>query len=370
MKIVIAIEAVVVVALLIIATLLCVNLATTAPQSATLENQEQAQVQQAGPGDAQSTDKGQSAGSEETPEGTIPTEMESTQSGTVETEPTWLHHEPGREILAEQYFVYDVENSSFVTISGNLDERIYPASVTKLFTCYVALQYLEPEEVITVGDELDFVVYGSSVADLREGDKLTVSQLVEAMLLPSGNDAAYVLAVNAGRRICGDSSAGMYWAVEVFMNEMNKQVKEVGMTGTHFANPDGIHSDSHYTTFGDLAVLAAMSIKDDTIMKNAVIAEDTVTFIERGAYRGSGDEENTGDTVKWKNTNELINPASEYYCPYATGLKTGQTPYAGSCLLSSFEYEGKSYIIGVFKCPEKEDRFDDTLQLFNETIAY
>ena len=118
-------------------------------------------------------------------------------------------------------------------------------------------------------------------------------------------------------------------------------------------------------------MLAAMSIKDPTIMKNAVIANDSVTFIERGPLVGEYDpeNENLGDTVKWKNTNELINPTSKYYCPYATGLKTGQTPYAGSCLLSSFHYEGKTYVIGVFGCPEKEDRFDDTLQLFNETIG-
>ena len=351
MKKVIAVEVLVLVILLAVAVYMCVNVLKSPVPS--LEETE-GEVMLAGPGE------------------TIPEETTAAaQETTVVTEPTWLKHEPGREILAKQYFVYDVDAKSFLTISGAKDEIIYPASVTKLFTCYVALQYLEPEEILTVGDEMDFVVYGSSVADLRRGDKVTVSQLVEAMLLPSGNDAAYVLAVNAGRRICGDRSAGVYYAVDAFMKEMNDQVKEVGMVGTHFANPDGIHSDSHYTTFGDLAVLAAMSIKDETIMKNARIANDSVTFIERGALVGEYDpeNENLGDTLKWKNTNEIINPDSKYYCPYATGLKTGQTPYAGSCLLSSFHYEGKSYIIGVFGCPEKEDRFDDTLQLFNETVV-
>ena len=351
MKAIIAVETVVLAVLLAIAVILCVNI-TSVPEAPVLTGP---QLQQAGPGEVE-TD--------------IPTEPLTTMP--EETEPTWLVHEPGRELLASQYFVYDVNEEEFVTISGAKDEIIYPASVTKLFTCYVALQYLEPEEVLTVGDEMEFVVYGSSVADLREGDKLTVSQLVEAMLLPSGNDAAYVLAVNAGRRILNDKNADFMYANTVFMAEMNEQVEELGMVNTHFANPDGIHSTDHFTCFSDLATLAAMSIKDPTIMKNAVIANDTVTFIQRGTLVGEYDpeNENLGDTVKWKNTNELINPNSKYYCPYATGLKTGQTPYAGSCLLSSFEYEGKSYIIGVFGCPEKDDRFDDTLQLFNETIAY
>ena len=346
MKKLIAVEVVVLLVLLVIAVSMCIKLVNN---PASVETPTEKPAVQAGPGET-----------------TIPEET------TQETEPapTWLVHEEGRQLLAKQYFVYDVNEEKFVTVSGDLTERIYPASVTKLFTCYVALQYLEPEEVLTVGNEMKMVVLGSSVADLREGDKLTVSQLVEAMLLPSGNDAAHVLAVNAGRRICGDPYAGHYYAVEAFMNEMNRQLTLIGMNGTHFANPDGIHSEDHYTTFQDLAVLAAMSIKDETIMKNAVIANDTVTFVERGPLVGEYDpeNENLGDTVKWKNTNELINPNSKYYCPYATGLKTGQTPYAGSCLLSSFDYEGKQYIIGVFGCPEKEDRFDDTLQLFNETI--
>lgn len=350
MKKLIAVEVLVLVVLLAVAVFMCVNIL----KSPVPEEEDLPPVALAGPGET-----------------TIPEETTTEAEVVIETEPTWLVHEPGRELLAKQYFVYDVAAKSFLTISGEEDEIIYPASVTKLFTCYVALQYLEPEEVLTVGDEMDFVVYGSSVADLRKGDKLTVSQLVEAMLLPSGNDAAYVLAVNAGRRICGDRSAGIYYAVDVFMQEMNKQVKEVGMNGTNFANPDGIHSDKHYTTFGDLAVLAAMSIKDETIMKNAIIANDSVSFIERGPLTGDEDpeNENLGDVLTWKNTNALINKESEYYCPYATGLKTGQTPYAGSCLLSSFHYEGKTYIIGVFGCPEKEDRFDDTLQLFNETVV-
>ena len=348
MKKLIAVEVLVLVILLAVAVYMCVNVLKSP-----LPEEEEPPVVLAGPGET-----------------TIPEET-TTEETFIETEPTWLKHEPGREILAKQYFVYDVEQEEFLTISGAEDEIIYPASVTKLFTCYVALQYLEPEEVLTVGDEMDFVVYGSSVADLRKGDKLTVSQLVEAMLLPSGNDAAYVLAVNAGRRILSDKTANFILANTAFMEEMNNQVKEVGMVGTHFANPDGIHSDSHYTTFGDLAVLAAMSIKDPTIMKNAVIANDSVSFIERGALVGEYDpeNENLGDVLTWKNTNEIINPNSKYYCPYATGLKTGQTPYAGSCLLSSFSYEGKDYIIGVFGCPEKEDRFDDTLQLFNENIV-
>ncbi len=297
-----------------------------------------------------------------------------TTEETTEPKPTWMTLPANRKILAKQYFVYDVSADKFITISGNQNDKIYPASVTKLFTCYVALQFLQPETQIKVGNELDLVRAGSSVAELRKGDVLTVSQLVEAMLLPSGNDAAYVLAYNAGKQLANTTDVSE--CVNAFMTEMNNQAKRVGMTGANFANPDGIHRDNHYMTFRDLAILGKLSVSDDTIMKNAVIASEVVKFIQRGAAVDNSDqhyysktEELDQDTVKWKNTNELIDPASAYYCPYATGLKTGQTPSAGSCLLSSFTYEGKTYIIGVFGCPETPDRFEDTLQLFNETIS-
>lgn len=272
----------------------------------------------------------------------------------TEPEPTWMTFPQEREILAQQYFVYSCDEEAFPIISGDIDERIYPASVTKLFTAYIAMQYLEPTDTVVAGDALELVAPGSSVAEIQEGDELTVEMLVEAMLLPSGNDAAYILAAEAGRVMDGKPDENASTAAKSFVAEMNKQAKELGMTGTNFANPDGIHRETHYTTFKDLSIMGALAMENETIMKYAVTSHKDV---ELG-----------GKEVQWKNTNELIVPESQYYCPYAVGLKTGQTPYAGSCLLSAFEYEGESFIIGVFGCPETEDRFADTLQLFNETL--
>ncbi len=289
---------------------------------------------------------------------TQPTEQ--TTEATTEPQPTWMTFPEGRELLAQQYFVYDCAEEKFLTISGEESERIYPASVTKLFTAYVAMQYLEPDELIIAGNELDHVVWGSSVAGINKGDVLSAEQLVEAMLLPSGNDAAYVLARAAGRKIMGNGSyqyqGNLPIEVGVFMQEMNAHAQRMGMTGTHFSNPDGIHNDEHYTTFADLALLGKLSLENPTVLKYAQVSKQTVTLSE-GA-----------EPAEWKNTNALIDPESEYYCPYAIGLKTGQTPRAGSCLLSAFDYEGRKLIIGVFGCPEVEDRFADTLQLFTETI--
>lgn len=275
---------------------------------------------------------------------------------TTEPAPTWMTFPADRQLTAKQAFVYDVTSGEFTFLLGGKTDRVYPASITKLFTAYVALQFLQPEQVITAGDVLELVGAGSSVAEIEKGNALTVGMLVQAMMLPSGNDAAYILADAAGRIIAGYDNISAWDAVKTFMKEVNGQARALGCTGTNFTNPDGYHSADHYTTFADLAKISEKVLENDVIMYNTRMSHETVKF-------------QTGEKKLWENTNQLVVSASPYYCPYATGLKTGQTPSAGSCLLSSFEYEGRKWVIGVFGCPEIEDRFEDTLQLFNEAIG-
>ena len=273
---------------------------------------------------------------------------------TTEPAPTWMTVPKDWELTAQQAFVYDVTAGEFTFLKGKENDRVFPASITKLMTAYVALQFLQPEEQITAGDVLELVGAGSSVAEIEKGDTLTVEKLVEAMLLPSGNDAAYILADAAGRAISGYDSISAWDAVAAFLKEMNGQARSLGMTGTNFTNPDGYHSADHYTTFSDLVKMGKKVLENQTVMKYAAVSEETVTL--------------GGEEKKWENTNELVKPTSKYYCPIATGLKTGQTPSAGSCLLSSFAYEGRQWIIGVFGCPQKDDRFDDTLWLLDKAL--
>ena len=159
----------------------------------------------------------------------------------VETTPptpiTWMQPPVDRALTAQQYFVYNCESGEFVTISGELTEKIYPASITKLFTAYVAMQFLSPTEEIAAGNELELVIYNSSVAELKQGDKLSAERLVEAMLLPSGNDAAYVLATHVGRKLLGDTGASATAASSKFVEEMNRQAKLLGLENSNFANP-------------------------------------------------------------------------------------------------------------------------------------
>ena len=176
------------------------------------------------------------------------------------------------------------------------------------------------------------------------------------MMLPSGNDAACVLSVACGRALAGDPDLPPQEAASRFMAEMNSKAKSVGLSGTHFVTPDGMHDDNHYTTIADLVTLGKLALNSSTISKYAQTTRETVTL-------------ESGNQLTWKNTNLLIQSGSEYYCPHAIGLKTGYTDTAGNCLLSAFRYEGHNLLIGVFGSANRNNRFADTLQLFNEAMG-
>ncbi len=253
------------------------------------------------------------------------------------------------EVNAHHAFVYDTAIGA-VFAKGGMEERIYPASITKLYTAYVALQYLSLDEVITAGDELDLVKPGSSVAYIRKGHALTAEMLVQAMLLPSGNDAAYVLAAGAGKVILGDNSASAKDAVDAFVTAMNRHAAEDGLKGTHFVTPDGFHEDEHYTTMADLLQVANLAISNDTILKYAGMQSARVVYA-------------SGETNNWTNTNQLLNPDSRYFRPQAVGLKTGHTGEAGYCLLTAERRGERLIIVGVFGCSYADARFSNTVSL-------
>ncbi len=258
------------------------------------------------------------------------------------------------KINAKQAFVCDSAISS-VFAKGNMDARLYPASITKLYTAYVALQYVSPEEKITAGDELSLVQAGSSVAYIRKGHTLTAEMLVQGMLLPSGNDAAYILAAAAGRAILENPSAAAREAVDAFVEAMNSHAAADGLTGTHFSVPDGFHEDDHYTTMRDLLKVAQLVSKNQLIMRYTGMQSARVVYA-------------SGETNNWTNTNQLLNPASRYYRPHTLGLKTGHTSQAGYCLLTLEKRGDRLILVGVFGCSYSEGRFADTVSIL-ESLA-
>ena len=258
--------------------------------------------------------------------------------------------ELAQNMEARQILVYDTNRDMILytkTVEGG---KLFPASITKLFSTYVALQYLDPDAVITAGDELDLVHAGSSVAYVGKGHQLSVKMLVEGMLLPSGNDAAMVLAAAAGRVIANDATLPAADAVQEFVDEMNRQAEALGFEKTHFSNPDGWHIGSHYTCVNDLARIAGLALENDTIRSYMGLHEDDTHF-------------NSGQHIIWENTNLLLDPEGAYYHDDAVGMKTGYTRPAGYCLMSAFTFDEGEIVVGIFGYTSKDARFDDAVIL-------
>lgn len=290
------------------------------------------------------------------PPETEPTEPEPTEPPFVlETQDSWSEFLYGRTITAGEYFVYDLDADRFVVRTGGLEDKLYPASITKLYTAYVALQYLDPQEEVTVGNEIGLIDADSSVAELQVYDELTVEQLIAAMLLPSGNDAAQTVAVAAGRKLAEDPDLDVWSAISRFVKQMNEDAPALGLTGSHFVTVDGMHDSRHYISMQDMVTIGRLALSHDVIAGCASIQEQTVSL-------------SNGRTLEWENTNLLTHEDSRYFCGYITGLKTGFTTPAGYCLLSSAEVNGRHLLIGVFECEYKEDRFADVLLLFMRTL--
>ena len=269
----------------------------------------------------------------------------------VPEEPTEaVHWQAAEELDGSHIFVYDCDDEKMRYCSTDPRAKLYPASITKLFSAWVALQYLPPEEQLQAGKELGLLQPGSSTAYIAYGSVLTAQMLVEGMLLPSGNDAAYVLAAGAGRVIAEEEKLSAARAVECFVEEMNRQAELLGLKGTHFENPDGYHAEGHYTCPEDLAVMGTLALQNPIIARYARCSSDSVRFA-------------SGETCTWRNTNRLLNPESEYYCPAALGLKTGYTRQAGYCLLSAFETEDGSLLVGIFGAEEKLSRYENAVKL-------
>ena len=267
-------------------------------------------------------------------------------------DPTYSQEDLG--LVADQAFVYDVTNDQYVYLLGQANDWVFPASTTKVFNAWVALQYLAPDDIITAGEEITFIEDMASVAELRQGDACSVADMIKCMLLPSGCDAAYTLAATTGRVIANDPSMGARAAVEVFVEEMNRQAKLLGMVNTHFVTPDGYHRSDHFISLDAFVKIGILCLENETIMAATQTYACDIHF-------------KNGRTMTMVNLNEVINPNSIYYRSACIGLKTGRTDAAGSCMLAAYrdEDDDRILLIGVFGCPAKDDRYGTANTLFD-----
>lgn len=261
-------------------------------------------------------------------------------------------------MAAKNAFIYDCSTDTYLFTKGELTKKLYPASITKLFTAYLVLQHLELSREVTAGSILTTVPDDSSMIFLKKGDTLTVEQLLYGTLLCSGGDAARVLAAEAGRVIAGDPNLSDSKAMDAFMAEMNTQAESLGMVNSHFVTPDGYHDKNHYSCMADLLIIGKLCLQQEQLMKIV----QTVSM----------ESPLKNKKPIWNNTNSLLLPESPFYRPEAVGMKTGYTSKAGRCLLSAFLVDGNYVLVGAFGCPDPKftyiPHFQDTCYLFDTYI--
>lgn len=258
-------------------------------------------------------------------------------------------------IRSEYAIVYDVEANE-VLYAKNAEEKCYPASTTKILTSSVVLNNMPSDHVFTVGNELDMVNAGSSLAMISKGQQLDTGMIIDGLMLPSGNDAAYCAAANVGRALAKDDMLSPASAVQTFVDEMNHTAKLLGCENTHFANPDGFHDDDHYTTVKDMLRITMYAENFHRLMEAAGTANKYVTLL-------------SGEGISWENSNRLIQTYSDIYYMYATGMKTGMTDQAGYCVVATAERFDHQIICIVFGASASDIRWNDTIALLDAAFV-
>ena len=250
--------------------------------------------------------------------------------------------------------VYDLTSDTLL-FAQNIDEKLYPASLTKVMTCLLTMEMQSDlDQIVTVtADGLKGMEPGGSNVALKVGEQMSVRDLLYCLMVKSGNDSASTLAVyNSG-------------SIEAFVEVMNRRAQELGCTGTNFVNPHGLHHDDHYTTARDMAKILKEAMKYPIFEEIFTTKEYTVPAT------------NLSEARELKTTNFLIR--SNGY-PVVTdsrvlGGKTGNTSKAGRCLCTLAEKDGMRLLTVVLGAKatygadgysfQRYGNFEETISLLN-----
>lgn len=232
------------------------------------------------------------------------------------------------------------EASNEVLYSKNAFVQLHPASLTKVMTALVALKYGNLDDELVASSNVEITESGATLVGIKPGDKMTLSQALYCLLIPSGNDAAIMIAEHIGG------------SVESFCDMMNKEAQAIGATGCHFVNPHGLTDEAHYVTAYDIYLIFREAMKYDAFVE--VISTPVYTTVYY-------DREGMPKEYTCENTNYYLNGNKQ--APQGVtviGGKTGTTNAAKSCLvLLSKDTSANPYISVIMKCDERGILYDE-----------
>ena len=234
--------------------------------------------------------------------------------------------------------------SGRVLFRKNAGERMYPASTTKIMTLMLALESGIPMDTpVIIPQQAAQIPRDSTLVPVFPGDQMTFGDLLYGFMLTSGNDGANAVAVLVGG------------SVEAFVQRMNNRAAELGCTNTHFVNPHGYHDVNHYTTAEDLAIITQAALEYEQFRQIVSCQSYTLTIVRNGETLNP----------RRANTNLLLNKESNYFYENCIGVKTGTHSMAGNCFVGATERDGVRLISVVLNCPEPNQKWVDSIRLFN-----
>ncbi len=219
-------------------------------------------------------------------------------------------------------------------VSKNAAERVYPASLTKLMTALLLSKYRTPDQEIRYGGAA--ALQEPVKLDLPPGSRLTAEGAMDAMLIGSANDVAYAIATDVGG------------SIQVFTSFMNSRAKVLGLHGTHFVNPHGLHDGNHYSTARDISKLFLAAMEDPWIAESLGKKDAEIEVFAPPPSQGDA-----GESYTVANTNPLLGLDG------CVAGKTGFTTAAGRCLAAMFERDGKRLAVIVLGSPSEEALLTD-----------
>lgn len=200
---------------------------------------------------------------------------------------------------AEGAALLDID-TGIMLYGKNADERLYPASMTKVMTLLVACENGRLDDIVTVSENaVNEIPWDSSKADLAVGEEISLQDLLYALILVSGNDAAVAIAEHVGG------------SEEAFVEMMNKKAKELGCENTHFVNPHGYHDEEHYTTPHDMALIVRAASKNESVNKIWGEADHSINATAKHEAR------------LLNHSDKMLQPTTSFYDERIKGGKTG-----------------------------------------------
>lgn len=226
------------------------------------------------------------------------------------------------------------KNSGTILYEKNANQKLYPASTTKILTAIIGLEKCNLNETAVASKEAVYTVpSGYAIANIQIGESFTIEELLNVMLVHSANEAANVIA----EHISG--------SMEEFANLMNEKARQIGCKNSNFVNSNGIQNENHYSTAYDMALIAKYCMKNDKFRE--MIALERCELPATEIY---------SEKRTFKNNNSLIDKNDKYYYKYCIGGKTGYTKEAKNCLVAMSKKDNMELISVVLKGENTETR--------------